>query len=151
MKGKNNMKKTIQSILSLSLALLMILASFAMVSCNEPTPTDILWENAPYTEDTALGTGSKRITVKVTAGEKSITFTLETDKENLADAMLEHELVEGDESQFGLYIKKVNGILADYDVDQTYWALLKNGEATATGASGVTVEDGAAYEFKRAK
>ena len=145
------MKKTIQSVLSVALALLMLLGICSLVACKEPTPTDVLWEEATYTEDTTLGSGSKTVTVKVSAGEKSITFTLRTDKENLADAMLEEGLVEGDDSQFGLYVKKVNGILADYDVDQTYWGLTENGETTATGASGVTVKDGAVYEFKRTK
>ena len=143
------MKTTIRSILSVALALLMLLGICSLAACKEPTPTDLLWEGATYTEDTTLGSGSKTITVKVTAGEASITFTIKTDKENLADAMLEHGLVEGDDSQFGLYVKKVNGILADYDVDQTYWGLTENGETTATGASGVMVKDGAVYEFIR--
>ena len=145
------MKTTIRSVLSVALVLLMLLGVCSLAACAEPTPTEVLWEDALYTEDTALGSGSKTITVKVSAGEKSVTFTLRTDKETLADAMLEHGLVEGNDSQFGLYIKKVNGILADYDVDQTYWALTENGETTPTGASGVTVTDGTAYEFNRAK
>ena len=145
------MKTTIQSILSVALALLMLLGICSLAACKEPTPTDVLWEEATYTEDTTLGSGSKTITVQVTAGDKSITFTLKTDKETLEDVMKENSLVEGDDSQFGLYVKKVNGILADYDVDQTYWGLTENGETTATGASGVMVKDGAVYEFKRTK
>ena len=143
------MKKTIRSILSVTLVLLMLFSICSLAACKEPTPTDLLWETATYTKDTTLGSGSKSITVQVTAGDKSITFTLKTDKETLEDVMKENSLVEGDESQYGLYIKKVNGILADYDVDATYWGINADGEPIATGASGVTVQEGVVYEFIR--
>jgi hypothetical protein len=109
------------------------------------------WEDAVYTEDASFGEGAKTVTVKVIVGEKTVTFTVKTDKEDLASALLEHGLVEGEDGQFGLYIKKVNGILADYDVDQTYWSLSSKGEILMTGASGVTVSDGDVYEFTKAQ
>ena len=143
------MKKTIRSILSVTLVLLMLFSICSLAACKEPPPTDLLWETATYTKDTTLGSGSKSITVQVTAGDKSITFTLKTDKETLEDVMKENSLVEGDESQYGLYIKKVNGILADYDVDATYWGINADGEPIATGASGVIVQEGVVYEFIR--
>ena len=77
------MKKLLKRILCAAL----IFSAVSLAACKEPTPTDVLWEDALYTEDTTLGSGSKTITVKVTAGEASITFTIKTDKENLADAM----------------------------------------------------------------
>ena len=143
------MKKTIRSILSVTLVLLMLFSICSLAACKEPTPTDVLWEEATYTKDTTLGSGSKSITVQVTAGDKSITFTLKTDKETLEDVMKESSLVEGDEGQYGLYIKKVNGILADYDVDASYWGINADGEPIATGASGVIVQEGVVYEFIR--
>lgn len=161
------MKKTVLSILSLLLALVCVLGCFGLVACDgkqdpnetttsgtgeqQPSETDALWANAIYKDDKALGNGAKTVQVEVKAGDKSITFTLKTDKSTLADAMLEHGLVAGDNAAYGLYIKTVNGILADWDVDQTYWALSKDGTATATGASGVTVADGEHYEFTRTK
>ena len=139
--------KTTNRALSLLLAILMF---FSLTACfKHKVDVTGLWEQATYTKDTTLGSGSKSITVQVTAGDKSITFTLKTDKETLEDVMKENSLVEGDESQYGLYIKKVNGILADYDVDATYWGINADGEATATGASGVIVQEGVVYEFIR--
>ena len=129
---------------TLSIALVSLL--FAS-GCNEKVAAEGLWENAVYTSDKSFGEGKKSIEVEVKAGEQSITFTLNTDKKNLADALLEHKLVEGDSSEYGLYIKKVNGIIADYDVDKSYWSLCKDGEALMTGASATEISDGEHYEL----
>ncbi len=144
-----NMKK-ISSILSVLLALLCALSCLTLAACQKPEDTDALWANARYTADTALGSGSKTVQVEVKTDNKSITFTLHTDKANLEEALLEHGLIDGDRSEFGLYIKQVNGITADYDIDQTYWKLTKNGELMMTGASAVTIADGEHYEFTKA-
>lgn len=106
-----------------------------------------LWETAQYKEDTELGEGKNSVKIEVKADGKSVTLTVHSDNDNLEKILTENKLVEGDQSEFGLYIKKVNGIRADYDADKAYWALCKNGEMTATGASGITVADGEHYEF----
>lgn len=113
--------------------------------------SDPLWENAFFTEDTTLGEGNKTIEVEVKAGEKSVTFTISTDADTLGDALLEHSLIEGEDSIYGIYIKKVNGILADYDVDKHYWSLTKNGEYLMTGADSTEIADSEHYELVRTK
>lgn len=75
-------------------------------------------------------------------------FLIHTDKETVGAALLELALIEGDEGEYGLYVKKVNGITADYDVDQTYWAFYINGEYAMTGVDATAVTDGAEYSFK---
>ena len=151
-----------QRLLSVIFTVIAVFSAFGMTACSqkkpETTPTSSvaakdegLWSDATYTEDKTFGDGAKTVTVEVIAGDKSVTFTLKTDKENLADAMLEHSLVEGDMDQYGLYVKKVNGILADYNIDQSYWSLSKSGQALMTGASGVKIKDGEKYEFTYAK
>ncbi len=130
-----------------ALALLMLLSLFA---CARVEKTGV-WEDATYTADKTLGKGEKTIELEVKAEEQSITFTIKTDKETLADALLEHALIEGEEGPFGLYVTKVNGITADYDIDKTYWSLSKNGELSMVGASEVVITDGEHYEFTRAK
>ncbi len=110
-----------------------------------------IWADAVYTEDKEFGEGSKTIKVEVIAEEKSVTFTIKTDAETLGEALLAHSLVEGENGQYGLYIKKVNGMLADYDVDQTYWGLTKDGEYLMSGADTTTIADGEHYELTRTK
>lgn len=108
---------------------------------------EIFWQDAEYTEDTAIGKGETTFEFQVIVGENSVTFTVSTDKEILGDALMENSLVAGDESQYGLYVKKVNGITADYDVNQYYWSFSKNGEMMMTGVDGEKIEEGAHYEM----
>ncbi len=110
-----------------------------------------VWENAIYKEDTTLGSGAITVTVEVTAEDTTVTFTVHTDKTTLGDALLEHGIIAGENGAFGLYVKTVNGILADYDVDGYYWSLTKNGEYMQTGVDGETVVNGAHYEFTRTR
>ena len=51
------------------------------------------------------------------------------------------------QSEYGLYIKVVNGITADYDVDQSYWGFSKGGEYMMTGVDGTPFADGEVYEL----
>ena len=76
------------------------------------------------------------------------TFNLSTDKATVGDALLAESLIEGEPGAYGLYVKKVNGIVADYDIDQTYWAFYINGEYAFTGVDATPVEEGATYSFK---
>ena len=158
------MKKILKTTLVLTLAFLLLF-SFAACSRKEepkaPVSTEEassapiekvgLWKDAIYTEDTSFGEGAKTVVVKVEADGQSVTFTLHTDKTDLADALLEHNLVSGDDSQFGLYIKRVNGILADYNVDQTYWGFFQNGETMMTGVDGTEIKGGECFELVRTK
>ena len=106
-------------------------------------------DGASYTEDTELGEGAKTLSVEVTAEDKTITFTIHTDAENLRGALEENGLVSGDESEYGLYVKSVNGIAADYDADGYYWALSKAGEYLMTGVDDTLIADGEQYELVR--
>ncbi|MBE6639191.1 MAG: DUF4430 domain-containing protein [Ruminococcaceae bacterium] len=110
-----------------------------------------VWANATYKEDTTLGEGAKTITVQVSADNKTVTFTVKTDKETVGDALMEHGLITGEEGQYGLYIKKVNGITADYDKDGYYWAFYIDGEYAMTGVDGTEISQDAIYKLEYAK
>ena len=139
------MKKTIT--LSISMLLIFMLC---LTSCNT-VDAEGLWEDATHRRDMTFGKGEKTIEVEVKVEDQSVTFTINTDEKYLADAMLEHELIEGEEGAFGLYVKKVNGITADYDKDKAWWGLYKNGEVTPAGASFTEIADGEHYEFVYSK
>lgn len=106
-----------------------------------------LWERALYTEDCEIGSGAHSARITVGIGERTVVITVKSDKTNLAEMLTESGLAEGDKSEYGLYIKRVNGVLADYDADKAFWSLLQNGTPTAVGASSITVKDGDAYEL----
>ena len=81
-------------------------------------------------------------------GNDTVEFEIHTDKENVGEALQEYDLIAGDESDYGLYVKTVNGITADYDKDQTYWAFYINGEYASTGVDSTPVTAGDTYSFK---
>jgi hypothetical protein len=93
-------------------------------------------------------------------GEKTFTFTvvdlngnekseeITTNKKYVGEALMEKGIIEGETGDVGLYVKKVNGIVADYDVDGTYWAFYINGEYAMTGVDQTEIKDGETYTFK---
>ena len=75
-------------------------------------------------------------------------FLVKTDKTTVGAALLEVELIAGEDSQYGLYVKTVNGITLDYDKDGKYWAFYIDGEMTMSGVDSTDIAEGATYEFK---
>lgn len=139
--------------------LLVLISALILTACQNVTETPDteaneevgVWANAIYTENTEIGEGDTKIEVEVEAEGKKVTFTVNTDAETLADALLENSLIEGEDSQYGIYIKFVNGIRADYDKDKRYWGLYKDGEYLMTGADTTPIADGEHYEFVYSK
>ena len=83
-------------------------------------------------------------------GLSSSIFYIRTDA--CVSLSIAENLCQGETSQYGLYISHINGIRADYTLDNGYWwNLIVNGESSMVGASGVTVTAGDVYEFVRTK
>ena len=76
------------------------------------------------------------------------TFDITTDKATVGEALLEEGLIKGEDGQYGLYVTEVNGIVADYNIDQTYWAFYVDGAYASSGVDMTDVVDGATYSFK---
>ena len=139
------MKKTIGVILVI-ICVVGLVVLFAVSNSNrEPVYVD---GTIRCTEDTTLGSGSKTITVTVKDNEgNEVKFTIKTDAKTVGDALLENKVIVGDAGQYGMYIKVVNGLRADYDKDQAYWAFTINGEMAMTGVDGTDITDGGVYEL----
>ena len=128
---------------------LMLIAAITFTGCAKAPAGNDQTTEAQNTGATVLGEGQTKILFTVVDKDGNETaFEIHTDKETVGDALLEHELIQGDMGDFGLYVKVVNGITADYDVDGTYWAFYINGEYAMTGVDATTVEADAAYAFK---
>lgn len=127
---------------------ILILAAVCMLSaCASDTTKSDLWENALYLENAEIGAGDKTIELEIITMDKTVALTVKTDKDNLEDALTEHSLISGEKGPYGMYVKLVNGIEADYDKDKTYWSLSKNGEYLTTGVSDTKIADEDKYEF----
>ncbi|MEG1847908.1 MAG: DUF4430 domain-containing protein, partial [Lachnospiraceae bacterium] len=92
---------------------------------------------------------SKTITVEVVYEDKTLdTFAIKTKEEFLRGAMEQEKLIQGEEGDYGLYITAVNGVSADYDANQSWWCVTKNGgEMVTTGVDTTPIVDGEKYEF----
>ena len=77
-----------------------------------------------------------------------IALTIRTDKTVVGEALQELGLLEGEEGPYGLYVKIVNGIRADYDKDKVYWAFYINGEYALSGVDVTEITDGDTYALK---
>ena len=80
-------------------------------------------------------------------GNKTQT-TIETNGGYVGEVLQQLGYLEGEEGPYGLYIKKVKGITADYNIDGTYWAFYVDGEMSMKGADQVEIVDGATYSFR---
>lgn len=96
-----------------------------------------------------LGEGSREFVFIVVGSDGNGTeFEIHTDKEVVGEALEELGLIEGEESEYGLYVKTVNGVTADYDTDGTYWAFYINDEYAQTGVDATKIKEGEVYSFR---
>ena len=102
-----------------------------------------------YEDGTVIGEGETEFTFTVTDKDgNSKKFTVKTDSETVGEALQAVEIIHGDMGDYGLYVKEVNGIVADYDIDGTYWAFYVDGAYAMSGVDTTDVVAGSNYEFK---
>lgn len=144
-------------IISFSLKALTFVLITAMAlcitACNESPKDDL--SSAPQTSAqsvTEVGTGNTKFDFTVIDSEgKETKFLVFTNKEFVGEALLDAKLIEGEESEYGLFVKKVNGITADYDIDGTYWSFEINGQYASSGVDTTKINPEDKYAFKVAK
>jgi len=78
-------------------------------------------------------------------------YDLESEAETVGEALQEEGLIAGEEGDYGLYVKTVDGQTLDYDKDGMYWAFYENGEYAMEGVDKTQLKDGGNYSFKAEK
>lgn len=163
----NSMKKRLSFILCVALIAAIALTAMGCTDKGPETP------ELPETSEDATVTTAEGGTVAETPNQgaptvkgegatvfyfnvvdkdgKETKFEIHTDKTVVGDALLELGLIEGEEGPYGLYVKKVNGITAEYEVDGTYWAFYVGDDYGMTGVDLTEIEPGATYAFKVSK
>lgn len=163
------MKKTgIIKRLSLFLCM-MLIAAMALVTtgCSDKTQkqeetvtNQVVTEEEPAEEASAgavaeakvVGEGNTVFAFTVVDADGMVTaFEVHTDKATVGEALLDCGLIEGDQGDYGLYVKKVNGVTADYDADGAYWAFYVDDEYAQAGVDATNIEEGKTYTFKYEK
>lgn len=94
--------------------------------------------------------GAKSITIEVVDNNANSTmYDVHTDAEYLRQAMEEADGLEfsGSESEYGMMVETVNGVTADWNVDQSYWGFFVNGDYCNYGIDTQPVMDGDAFQI----
>ncbi len=137
------MKTKITRFLSLIVCLIAIAAMAINVSGCEDKKENAKSSISSVAEDEKSFT----FTVTTAKGEEK-SFEIKSDKETVGAALLEEKLISGDDSEYGLYVKTVDGETHDYETDGKYWAFYVNGEYGEKGVDQTPITDGATYSFK---
>ena len=124
-----NSKKTIIIVASV---LVLLLVAFAIV----------------YTQVIAKPVeGAKSITIEVVGVDELVTTTqINTDEEFLRGALEQEGMIEGEESDYGLFVLTVNGYTGDA-ANQEWWAFTKDGADLMTGVDDTPIMDGDKFEI----
>ena len=124
------MQKKQKILIGIGAALLVVAAAVAM----------LLWKG--FSADPVEG--SKAIVFEVVQKDgSSEEFDLATDAEYLADALVEEGLIEY--AADGFYTT-INGITADWSVDESWWCITKDGVSLEVGMNQQPIADGEHYE-----
>ena len=124
-------KKTRNIIIAVALLLVLVIGALLIYNANKPAAQE----------------GGKKLTVTVVHGDGSTKdFAFATDAENLRGALEEQKIIEGTESEYGLYVLTVDGETADEGAQQ-WWCFTKGGEMLMTGVDDTMIADGESYEI----
>ena len=141
---KNN---SIRKTLSLVLVFVLI-AALALTGCSG-TPAETTESISPAEEATVLGAGSKSFELTIVDKEGTeYEYLIHTDEEMVGFALIAHELIEGEEGPYGMYIKSVLGQKLDYETDKMYWSFYVGGEYAMTGVDQTPITEGEHYQLK---
>lgn len=103
-------------------------------------------------EITAIGEGSTVFTFTVTFEDATMhLYEVSTDATTVGDALVEVGLIEGEDSEYGLYVKTVDGVTLDWDTDAAYWAFYIDGEMAMSGVDTTDIVEGSTYTFAYAQ
>ena len=141
---KNNSKMRM-----LSLVLVFVLIAAAALTGCSGKPAETTGAPEPAGQTTVLGEGSKTMDFTV-VDKEGVThlYTIHTDAETVGQALMELELIDGEEGPYGLYIKSVLGQVLDYETDGMYWGFYVNGDYALTGVDQTPITEGDAYLLK---
>jgi len=130
-------------IVLLTLVLCMVLSLAACAGTGKKESAVV-----PEADAIELGEGKLSFTFEAKDAEGASTyFFIKTNAETVGDALFENGLIEGDEGPYGLYVKTVNKITADYDVDGTYWAFYIDGVYATSSVDVTEITEGSHYMF----
>lgn len=137
----------------LCLALVAAIALFGS-GCNDnttsdPSSSDASSSDTASTNENVLGQGKTSFTFNITFKDGSEkTYTINTDKTVVGDALTELGVISGSQGAYGLMVETVDGETVKYEDDGKYWAFYINGEYAMTGVDSTEITAGDTYALK---
>lgn len=132
--------------LCLTLCFVMLLSGLVFCSCENKDNIETAKQKIEYKD---IGKGQAQFYFTCIDGDKNaVGFNVHTDKKTVGEALLELEIISGDDGPYGLYVKYVNGIRADFDLDGKYWAFYVNDEYAVSGVDTTEIQNGQTYSFR---
>ena len=90
--------------------------------------------------------GDKTISVTISYDDTTKDVSINTSEAYLRGALEQEKLIAGDESEYGLFVKTVDGRTAD-DSKQEWWCFTKGGETLMTGVDDTPIADKEKFEI----
>ena len=133
----------------LSLVLVFVLMAAAALTGCSGKPAETTAPVTPGGAVTELGEGAKALEMTIVDKDGNThAYLIHTDAEMVGQALMDLELIDGEEGAYGLYIKSVLGQVLDYETDGMYWAFYVNGEYAMTGVDLTPIVEGDRYQLK---
>ena len=107
----------------------------------QETQEETQQETEEITTESTVATVSLTVTVVHKDGSEKV-FALETDALYLGEG-----IVEGEMGPYGLMISAVDGEVADWNVDQSYWAIFIGEDYATTGADQIPIYGGDVFKL----
>ena len=144
-------KVLLSLVLCLALLAAAALSTAAVAEAAEKTAEEsVILLTGTQEEPVVLGEGQRVFLFRVIDPEANESwFEIHTDSENVGEALLSAGLIEGAQTEYGLYVTSVVGIeLIWSEENPVYWAFYVNDEYAQTGVDSTPVEADAVYMFK---
>lgn len=140
-----------KKLISLFLCLVMLVSVAAVVSAETVQAPELVWdeneETILLTDGAEYGEGAKTFTFELDYQLRHVSVTIHTDAETVGEALSALNIIYGEDGQWGMMVTTINGVTADYNVDQSYWAFYIDGEYAMTGVDSTEITEGSVYTF----
>ena len=150
MKNKFFNKKLLVTLLIVLIAVMaLFIAGCSNNNQDEPISTEPVQTTEPKSSVIEKGEGENAfIFIAVDLDGNNTHYMIRTNKETVGEALIENGLISGDDGEYGLYVKTVNGITLDYDKDGKYWAFYEENAYANQGVDQTPIKEGGVYTFK---
>ncbi len=129
--------------------LLSVFLVFSLAACNaEPVPISDDGDSQSVSSETAKMTFTLVVCdLDGNETEKEI----KTDKKTVGEALYSQGIIDGEQGDYGLYVKTVNGVTLDYKKDGAYWSFYIGENYASKSVDQTDIVSGETYMLKAEK